>query len=154
MAEVIAEIEGAMLPFLGSNPAYISIDEVDEEHEDEDIPEDDEDATVLGEGARDALAKSLRRMETSLHSMYQMRRLPLRILRLNGRVFWCLFSVALSASIGAFLGYAIVPMPYWLGITSAVIPLSCAGLAVAYAVIRHLKVQSAEENIIDANPSA
>jgi hypothetical protein len=154
MAGVIAEIEAAIVPFLGSAPADILIDENEDEFSGEDSEQiEDETPAFLGEAARSALARSLRKSEAELNCMYEIRRIPLRVLRLNGRVFWCVLCVALSASAGAFIGYLIVPMPNWLGFSTLAAPLACAGLAVVFSVMRHLKVQSAEESIVDANSS-
>jgi hypothetical protein len=150
MASVIAEIEVEVLPYLGSPPSNPKIGEVDDEL-DELEDEDYDFPTVLGEGAKDALARSLRKSEVRLNQMFQMRRLPLRIHRLNGLVFWCILGIASSASIGSFVEYALIEVPYWVEVTAIAAPLTCAALAIAFAVGRHLKVQSAEENIIDTS---
>ena len=60
MASVIAEIEVEVLPYLGSPPSNPKIGEVDDEL-DELEDEDYDFPTVLGEGAKDALARSLRK---------------------------------------------------------------------------------------------
>lgn len=148
MAAVISEIEIAVLPYLGGTTTDFQIEEADgTPQREEATPE----RVVLSEAARSALARCLRKCETSLHQMYQIRRLPKRILRLNGRVFWCIFAVAITASLGAILEYLFADPPTWVEVLATAIPICCAALAIVCAVLRHLKVQSAEENIIDAN---
>jgi hypothetical protein len=152
MAAVVKEIENAVLPYLGAPLSNFTIDEVEDTEPEGDDAEDDEYMpTALGEGAKDALVKSLRKSEASLHLIYTMRRLPLSILRLNGRVFWCIFVVAVLASVGAFLDFVLGSTPFWLEVALTAVPLAGAAIAIGHAVMRHLKVQSAEENIIDTN---
>jgi hypothetical protein len=151
MAGIIEEIELAVTPYLSSPLSDIAIDEAEDE---ELADEDDEDylpQAVLGEGAKDSLAQTLRKSEIVLQQMYQMRRLPLRILRLNGRVFWCFLALAILSSMGAFFEYAFSAVSFWLEVASMYAPLTAGVIAVGYAVTRYLKVQRAEENIIDTN---
>jgi hypothetical protein len=151
MAGVIEEIEIAVLPFLSSPLQEIAIDETGEEDPEEDQYEDYAFPTVLGERAKDSLARSLRNSDDTLQQMYHMRRLPRRILRLNGCVFWCFLALAISSSIGAFFEYAFSAIPFWAELASTYTPLIPGAAAVGYGVTRHLKVQRAEENIIDSN---
>lgn len=148
MAGVIVEIETAILPHLAAPPSNFTIDEV--EGEVDQLEEVEYEApTALSERAKDALAKTLRKIGGNLDQMHQIRLLPSSIHRLNSHVFWCVLAVAILASIGLSLEYVISPLPVWVEVLTVVTPSSGATAAVFCSVKRHLKVQSAEKHIID-----
>lgn len=148
MAVVVDEIEVAILPHLPVS-SQLFLESEDDDDGIEEIPE----GIVIGlsETCKDALTRSLRKSEDNLHSMFKIRRLPRLIWRLNGCVFWSVFGVAVLASLGLALEYEIPHISSGVTTLSIVVPLCCAGVATMFAVLRHLKVQSAEENIIETN---
>lgn len=147
MAAVISGVEIDVLPYLGGGTTDFQIDETGATTPDG----DGRSLLVLSEAAKSALARSLRKFEIRLYQMYQIRRLPRQVLRLNGQVFWCIFAVAISTSVGALLENVVPGLPVWMNVSAIVVPVCCAALAIIFAVLRHLKVQCAEENIIDTS---
>ena len=147
MALVIAEAEAAILPFLWTSPPLHTLDIGAEDGIAEN--EEDEGPVALGDNAKDALARLLRKSEVRLNLMYTMRCLPQRILRLNGYIYRGILCLALLSTTGATLEFLWPQMPNGIAIGTLIVTLIPAAIAVVLGVIRQMRLQNAEQSIID-----